>query len=191
MLREINSQVLVNLKITAHQFIIMMLVLNEYWGHLEEYLKASNSYENLSEDLKYLADKSFLTYDSSNPHNYKSIVVQPPFMKAIGKDDRFDELYLQYPTRITRPDGSVDYLRKDRRHCEQIYSIITKGSQDVHDHIMSCLRAELDYRHANGTINYMKRLGNWLSKREWENFEDIVANNIQIKEDNNYGTALE
>lgn len=191
MLREVNSHVLVDLKITAHQFMILFMILDGMYAHLDEYLKSNDSYKIFNEDLKKLSELSLLTYDSSNVYNYKAIVVTPSFMKRVAKYDFFDELYTAYPTKISRPDGSVDYLRKDRHYCEQVYSIITKSNPDIHDHIMRCLRAELKQREASGTINYMKRLSNWITKREWENYADIVDNNTELKEDNTYGTALE
>lgn len=191
MLREINSHVLINLKITAHQFIIMMILLDGSYGHLDEYLKSTNSYETFNEDLSNLAARSFVSYDPSTILDLKSIVVMPSFMQVVAKYNNFDELYATYPSKISRPDGSIDYLRKDRKHCEQVYSIISKGNRDVHEHIMNCLRAELAARRNNNSMQYMKRLGSWLTKREWENFADIVDNNINIKEVNTYGTALE
>ena len=168
-----------------------MMLLDGSYMHLKEYLINSNSYDKFNEDLKNLSTRSFVAYDPSNVNDYKSIEVLPPFMQVVAKHNKFDELYATYPSKISRPDGSIDYLRKDRRQCENVYSIITKGNQDVHDHVMACLRTELAYRKNNNSMQWMKRLGTWITKREWENFADIVDNSITLKEDNTYGTALE
>ena len=191
MLREINTHILIDLKITAHQHIIAMLLLNDAYDHLDEYLKSTNSYNTFEEDLSNLAARTLVSYNPANIHNYKSIVVLPSFMRTVAKYDNFEELYSTYPMKISRPDGSVDYLRKDRRMCKQLYSIVTKGNRDTHEHIMSCLRAELTHRQRSNSMSYMKRLSTWLPKREWENYADIIDDNIQQNPTEQYGTTIE
>lgn len=167
-----------------------MLLLNEAYDHLDEYLESTNSKEHFKEDLNNLAARSFVSYTPSNITDYKSIVVSPLFMRVVAKYDDFEQLYAMYPVSVTRPDGSVDYLRKDRMLCSKIYSIVVKGNKDSHDHIMRCLNSELNYRKSSGTMKYMKRLSKWLSQREWENFEDVIDDAPrQITE--SYGTTLE
>ena len=62
MLREINTHVLIDLKITAHQYVIAMLLLNEAHDHLDDYLNATGSYRAFEEDLSNLATRSLVTY---------------------------------------------------------------------------------------------------------------------------------
>jgi hypothetical protein len=191
MLRQLNTDILINLKITAHQYIILILLVNKLYDHLEKYLKESDSYDSLPDDLKRLTQKSLVVYQTEKPYIYKSIAVQPEFLRMLYKDDLFEELYEQFPTSVTRPNGIVDYLRKDKRMCKDIYSIITKDDFVVHNHIMSCLKYELEFRKKNNEMQWMKRLSKWLSGREWENFEDVIADGSSAKHENTYGTTLE
>jgi len=191
MLREVNTHILIDLRITAHQHIIAMLLLYEAYDHLEEYLKSTNSYDSFEEDLSNLAARTLVAYNPSNIYNYKSISVLPSFMQKVAKYDNFEELYSTFPMKVSRPDGIVDYLRKDRRLCKQIYSIITKGNRDTHEHIMKCLRTELNHRLSSNSMGYMKRLSKWLPQREWENYEDVIDDNGLLKPTETYGTNLE
>jgi len=190
MLRELNTQVLIDLGISAHQYIIAMLLLNEHFDHLNEYLNSTNTYKSFDEDLKNLSARTLVRYNPSDIYNYRTITVLPTFMREVAKYDGFEELYNTYPKSVVRPDGKSDYLRRDKRFCKQIYSIVVKDNRDVHEHIMSCLHKELNYRKKNGrAMSYMKRLNKWLSDREWENFEDELHDNSNSGEV--YGTTIE
>ena len=116
------------------------------------------------------------------------------FKDLINKDDLFDELYNEYPVKVIRPDGNLDYLRADRKASRGIYALLTKGDKQVHDHIIKCLRFELKRRYANNSLNYMKRLNKWLSSREWESYEDEVDDLSSAATRNEgemrYGTGL-
>ena len=191
MLRDVNTEVLINLNINAHQFIIMILLVDKQYDHLDKYLVASNSYDTFPDDLRRLSKKSLVAYHNDKPYNYKSIVVQPEFLCTLYKDDIFEELYNQFPKKATRPDGMVAYLRRDRRLCKDLYYIITKDDRIKHDHILTCLEYELEYRKRNNGMQWMKTLQKWLSGREWENFEDLVADGSLTKQTDSYGTQLE
>ena len=191
MLRDVNTEVLINLNINAHQFIIMILLVDKQYDHLDKYLVASNSYDTFLDDLRRLSKKSLVAYPTNKPYIYKSIVVQPEFLRMLYKDDIFEELYYQFPKKATRPDGMVAYLRRDRRLCKDLYYIITKDDRTKHDHILTCLECELKYRKKNNSMQWMKTLQKWLSGREWENFEDLVADGSLTKQTDSYGTQLE
>lgn len=177
MLRELNTNILIDLRITAHQYIIAMLLLDKQYDHLEKYLNDTNSYNSFEQDLKNLAARTFVRYNPSNIYSFNSIVVLPPFMKEMGKYDGFEELYNTYPNTVRRPDGKIDYLRRDKPFCKQVYHLIVKDNKHTHDHIIDMLRKELEYKRKqpNG-FAYMKRLSKWLSEREWENYETLLVN---------------
>jgi hypothetical protein len=192
MLRDVNTEVLINLNITAHQFIIAILLMSKQYDHLKKYLEASKSYDTFPDDLKQLSNKSLVTYTESNEYNFKSIVVQPEFIRTLWKDNMFEEIYSIFPIKTTRPDGNVQYLRRDKRLCKDLYSILTKDDRVKHEHIINHLKFEIDYREKTNSMKWMKTLQNWLSGREWENFEDLVADGSSISKIpiNTYGTKL-
>jgi hypothetical protein len=192
MLREVNTHVLIDLKLNAHQYIILILLMNGFHDHLEEYLEETNSKESFPDDLTYMSQLHLVSFHKEKPYDVKSIVVQSEFISSMSKDDGFIELFETYPNKVMRPNGVIDYLRKDKRMCKDIYSIITKDDRSVHEHIMKCLRYELKYRERNNALQWMKRLSKWLSGREWENFEDQVDDrSLQQTPGNDYGTKLE
>ena len=126
------------------------------------------------------------------PKNYQTTL---KFKELVsGRDDFFDELYKEYPVKVMRPDGVVDYLRADRETSRHIYALLTKGDKQVHDHILKCLRFEIKKRYANNSFNYMKRINKWLSSREWESYEDEVDDLSSAATRNEgemrYGTGL-
>ena len=190
MLRDVNTEVLINLNINAHQFIIAILLMNKYYDHLDKYLIESNSRDTFPNDLRRLTKKSLVAYNKEKPYDYKSIVVQPEFLRTLHKDDIFEELHDAFPIKVQRPDGITAFLRRDKRLCKDLYYIITKDDRVKHEHIMTCLNTELEYRKNNGSMQWMKTLSKWLSGKEWENFEDLVANGTSQKQ-SSYGTHLE
>ena len=191
MLRDVNTEVLINLNINAHQFIIAIMLMNKYYDHLDKYLKESNSLDSFPDDLKRLSSKSLVAYHKNKPYDFKSIVVQPEFLRTLHKDDIFEELHDAFPVKVQRPDGVYAFLRRDRRLCKDLYYIITKDDRMKHEHIMLCLKTELDHRNRTNSMQYMKTMSNWLSGKEWENFEDLVANGTSQKQSSSYGTQLE
>ena len=191
MLSYVNTEVLINLNINAHQFMIAIMLVNKAYDHLDKYLNETNSVDTFPNDLSNLAKKSLVAYNKENPHNLKSIVVQPEFLSTLHKDDIFEEMFSIFPTKVQRPDGAIAFLRRDKRLCKDLYYIITKDNRPKHEHIMTCLRAELEHRKKTNSMQYMKTLQKWLSGKEWENYEDLVADGSYInKRANDYGAQL-
>ena len=191
MLRQINVNVLIDLNITAHQYILAIYLMHKQYGHMEKYLKESKSYDAFPDDLTRLAQESLVSYISGKEYDFKSIMVQSKFLSTLSKDDIFIEVFELYPLKATRPDGVVHYLRRNKRTCKDMYSIITKSDLTVHKHIMSCLEFELKYRKKNGLMQWMKTMENWLLGREWENYEDVMDDDTSQKSENTYGHLLE
>ena len=126
------------------------------------------------------------------PRDYQ--ITQKFKLLISSKEDFFDELYKEYPVKVIRTNGDVDYLRADRNTARRIYALLTKGDKQVHVHIIKCLRFEVKKRYANNSLNYMKRLNKWLSSREWESYEDEVGDSSSVATRNEgelrYGTGL-
>jgi hypothetical protein len=97
----------------------------------------------------------------------------------------FDQLILNYPKAVTGPDGMNRFLLSNKEKCKKAYNKICKQSANIHEHIMECLKLELDERIATGKLGYMKTLWKWLTQREWECYEDITTDNST-----QYGTTI-
>ena len=178
MLINVNTDTLLKSKLTAHQFAIAWFISQEKYQELETYLKETFSIDRVHEDLNWLWKQGFLMELSFGPAMIpKDYMTTPKFTELVsanGGGDLFDEFYREYPIKVVRPNGDVDYLRADRESSRRIYAHLTKGDKQIHVHIIKCLRHEVKKRYANGSLNYMKRLNKWLSTREWESYEDEV-----------------
>lgn len=192
MLRTINTDVLIMNNISAHHYVILNLLYQKKYDVLDEYLTSSNTYEDFPQEVKYLKSKLLVTFNPDNsPYNYKSILVSSDSIRMLGNYNNFEEIYNIYPVKVRRPDGKENFLRRDRKTCEQLYNVIVKGSRDTHDHIVKCLLFELKDKEANGSLKFMKTLTNWLSDKEWRNYEDVVDDESYKKEKRLYGDTIE
>jgi hypothetical protein len=168
------------------------MLLQKQYGLLDEYLKKTNTYETFPNDIDYLKSKSLVFYSVYSPiFEYSHLSVSPDLLSILGNHSNFEELFYTYPLKVRRPDGKEDFLRRDRKTTEQIYSIIVKDNRDVHDHIMKCLKFEMEHKAATGSLGYMKTLLNWLSDKEWKNYEDVVDDDIYRIKQTLYGSTIE
>lgn len=192
MLKTIDTEVLIKEKLNAHEYIVLCLLFEQKYFILDDYLKSTNTYERFSEIVNNLASKSLIHFNPENsPYVYKTIVVSIDSVRKLGNYTNFEALHSLYPVKVRRPDGKETFLRKDKRTAEQIYNMIVKGNQDIHNHIMKCLKLEIKDRTAKNNLAYMKTLTNWLSDKEWKEYEDI-ADDLSYKTNKYlYGTDIE
>jgi len=110
-----------------------------------------------------------------------------------GKD-QFSEFLEKFPVSVIRKDGTKDYLRTDKKKAERLYKRITRGRKDIHEHILTCLTFEIKERQRNNNMMWMKKISNWLSSNEWENWnERMKEKEIDdiFGEEEDYGTGVE
>jgi hypothetical protein len=194
MLVDINTDFLINNKITADQFLIMSLILADKQSIIKDYyLTNETDVKDIAKDIQKLHDKGFIegyvagTYDFTNlkPTN---------FIKGLFiNDDLFKEFLFTFPLKVTRTDGTVDYLRTDQTKARMLHAAYTRGKKSIHDHILKCLKHEIKYRESTGNMKYMKRITSWLTNKEWESIEDQIDDlgNLEYKDnDLGYGTDL-
>lgn len=192
MIRQVNTDVLIKHKINAHQFLIVTLLFQQKYDLLDEYLKTSNTYDSLKEDLIHLKESSLIHYNPDlSPYNYKTIMVSIDGINLLGNYNGFEEILNTYPLKVNRPDGKVAFLRQDRKNTEQIYTLIVKGDRSIHDHLVKCLKYEIDERTKTGSLKFMKTLYNWLADKEWKNYEDVVDYASSKINETKYGETIE
>lgn len=193
MITPLNTDVLIEHKIDGHLYLILVLLFQSKYDLLDDYLKATNTYETFKETLILLKYRDLLYFDEDyfNLFNYSTIKVNEKLVKTLGNISDFEELYNTFPVKVRRPDGKESFLKRDRKTSEQLYSIIIKSNQYDHAHIMKCLKYELEEKELSNSLGYMKTLSNWLSDREWRNYEDCVENNKHNEKLMLYGTTIE
>lgn len=194
MLIEIDTDTLVKNGITAHQFLIAQLLHERRFEFLTEYLESTYSFEKFEHDVSVLVGAEFLIVPGL-PYDFEKLVVRPEFISLISKGDFFEELVALYPAKVYRVDNTYDLLRTDLGRCRQIYARITLGSKVKHDHVMKCLKYELEYRSNTDGLKYMRRLPKWLSSEGWKSYEERMEDNSfsvrSLEGDEEYGQEIE
>lgn len=194
MIVDINTDFLINNKITANQYLLLQLILVDKQSILRDYYLVNNiPVDQVSDDIKQLHDKGFLEGYAVGPYDFKNIKPTTYLKSLFNADDLFKDFLSTFPLKVTRTDGTVDYLRTDQSKARMLYLASTRGKKSIHDHILKCLQHEIKYRESNGSMKFMKRMTTWLSSQEWESFEDQIDDlgNITFKETElGYGTEL-
>ena len=139
-------------------------------------------------DIQGLIDKNLITVENTE----NSTIYKPTEkLNSLLKPEKawFDEFYELFPIYVVRPDGTKGFLRTNVNKCRQQYNRVTGKSIAMHQHIMDCLKHEVDTKLMQGKLGYMKTMWKWLVNREWEIYEEQIKSesqpNIQA-----YGTEL-
>jgi hypothetical protein len=187
MLVEIDTNVLIENKITANQFLLAYLL---HAGDI-------NTLQNLmvlGYDIDELVENGFIhngnELDSKDSIDFTKLVLKTKFENLIVTGDFFDELVQGFPVKVRRKDGTEDYLRSDLARCRKLYNKITKHKKLIHTHILSCLVFEVNYRVRNNNLAYMKKLPKWLASEEWKVYEQFMLEDTNKEEEVSYGTEL-
>lgn len=197
MILEIETQFLLDNKITAHQYTIAKLISENKVPLLKRYITYSTTLNDLPKDLSQLKTAGFLssTFNSGNYINLETIEISPKFTKASTfTSDPFDEFYALYPIKTLRPDGTYDYLRVDQARCRKLYHNIVRVKPSVHKHIVECLKSEVEDRTNRGQLTYMKRMPAWLTSESWKAYEDHIEDDMSPtlgEKRKAYGTTIE
>ena len=139
-------------------------------------------------DIQGLIDKNLITVEiTENSTIYKPTEKLNSLLKP--EKSWFDEFYELFPIYVVRPDGTKGFLRTNVNKCRQQYNRVTGKSIAMHQHIMDCLKHEIDTKLMQGKLGYMKTMWKWLTTCEWE------VNEAQMQEDNSktedtYGTTI-
>ncbi|WP_173431835.1 hypothetical protein [Sharpea azabuensis] len=106
------------------------------------------------------------------------------------KKDYFDLFFDTYPVYTIRPDGTKDYLRTNINKCRRLYNTYVGNSSDMAAHLLNCLVHEIDKKHRENKMSYMKTMWRWLQDHQWEAIEEEMRDQAQINRSNSYGTEL-
>ena len=175
MLLTLNTDSLNQLELPIDHYVILLVFSEKKQSLLDRYItddiKSNLFNKGLIEDV----EKSELTEKAKN---------------IIFGDNLFNEFITEFPQKVTRTDGTVDFLRTDLANAENLYLSYVGRSRDKHNHILKCLKAEIKQREGNGSMPYMMRVFKWLANKGWTSYEDIVDEVLTSKKDLGYGTTL-
>ena len=196
MIIEIDTKFLLDNQITAHQYIIVKMLSENQITRLKEYLNCSNSLDRLPKDLEQLVEANFVDTSQLGEYmNLTKVKVTKDFINASTfTSDPFDELYAAYPIKVLRPDGAFDYLRVDQERCRKLYHNIVRMDLMIHEHILRCLKFEVEDKTLKGQLTFMKRMPTWLTSEAWKVYDDHDSNELVTTQGEKlkaYGTNIE
>jgi len=182
---SMNIEYLLKNKITANEFLILQMLLENQETRLAAYKKVVGNSHYFA-CLISLINMNFLEVTGNG------LEITTECMRTFKGKGFFEEFYIAYPVSVVRPDGKRESLRTDRTRCATKYNRLAKR-KDVHEHIMKCLNFEVEERTQSGSLMYMKKMPNWLSSEAWKEYEekmkiDSIIDNLKTKLDD--GTKL-
>ena len=133
-------------------------------------------------EIKELIDHSLLTEDKELVKEYKE--------KLEPCSDFFQQFYNTYPDVVTRSDGTRGFLKANVNKCRKEYNKIVGKSLAMHEHIMDCLKFEMDKKLTTGRTAYFKNLWNWLVQHEWEAIENEMEYERKESNEISYGNSV-
>ena len=184
MILELDISLLKTLNLSINQLAFISLVLSENQKDhqdIQELLSRVNE-----EEIQDLIQRNIIITQTMN--NGISYQLSDDIINTLQKrnDSMFDEFYETFPVYVIRPDGTKGFLRANVNKCRKEYNRIVGKSRAIHEHIMDCLRYELDDKMRTGKLGYMKTMWKWLTQHEWECYEE----QLKIQEEDSYGTNI-
>lgn len=187
MILEIDTSILDRIpNLSINQLVFLTLVLSDI-KNINQDIQKLLSLVN-EEEIQELESRNLIT--TSNVDN-TNVISKTSYLDELLKEDKsmFDEFYDQFPVYVIRPDGTKGFLRANVNKCRKEYNRIVGKSKAMHEHIMNCLRFEIDNKMLTGKIGYMKTMWKWLTQHEWETCEEQMKVDQPIIS-NDYGTNI-
>lgn len=140
------------------------------------------------EEISYLVQQNLITSIERGGFTvYESTERLKTFIS--DKGDYFDVFYNQYPVYVLRPDGSKSYLRANVNKCRHLFNTTCGKSSAMAEHLINCLKFEIDKKTKEGKLSYMKTMWRWLVDHQWEESEEEMNDTVDLNTPA-YGTEL-
>jgi len=190
MIVTIDTEKMYKLGITPDEYAFLQLIQARAFASAKKLVEHTPTLTYST--LEKLVDKRLIHHSySDGTLDVSKIVVRNSFTGEVKKDDLFEELLLEYPGKVIRPDGTSDYLKTDLNKSRKLYIQLVKKDEVLHKQIMECLRLEVRERTRTNKLGYMKRLYKWLSTEEWkvwqQRLEEVSTDTFEL----GYGLKLE
>jgi hypothetical protein len=92
----------------------------------------------------------------------------------------FDEFIQLFPTRVKDAAGIVRILSPEGpntlagQKLRRKWHAITKTNTELQNHIIECLKEEVELRKKEGNLYWMRNAETWLNKCTWEDYEYLL-----------------
>lgn len=190
MILEIDTSILDRIpNISINQLVFLTLVLSDIKVINQDIQKLLSLVNE--EEIQELANQGLICINVDNTNN--QVISKTSKLDELLKEDKtmFDEFYDQFPVYVMRPDGTKGFLRANVNKCRKEYNRIVGKSKAMHQHLINCLKFEIDNKMMTGKMGYMKTMWKWLTQHEWETYDEQMKLDKPSTIDNyNYGTEL-
>ena len=188
MILEIDTSILDRISdLSMNQLVFLTLVLSDNQTINQDIQKLLSLVNE--EEIQELETQGLISiqYDRDT-----QVISKTEKLEELLKEDKamFDMFYDQFPVYVMRPDGTKGFLRANVNKCRKEYNRIVGKSKAMHEHIMDCLKYEIDERMRTGKIGYMKTMWKWLTQHEWETIEEQMKVETPNQNYYNYGTDI-
>ena len=186
MIIETNTKILDIPGINLNQLIFLSVVLNKNQKNNQDVRKIVSLISD--DEIQQLIDKDLIT--SIERGNSITYTETDKLTKVITLEkDYFDLFYDMYPIYVLRPDGIKNYLRANVNKCRHLFKTISGNSEAMSEHLIDCLKFELEKKTREGKLSYMKTMWRWLVDHQWEATEEEMHDTAINKVDS-YGTDI-
>ena len=182
------------LKLNPNEILLMELLKKKEYKQIEAFLKPNYYAAEASDIYTKLRTLGYITSDSylENSYNYSFTKVSNKYKSLTKTDDIFDEFVEEYPKSVVRTDGTTDYLRTDLKSAKLFYIKATRGLRAAHEHMLACLKLEVEDRTREGSMKFMPRITKWLNSQGWTTYQDrLMDANANTVLTTRYGTEIE
>lgn len=188
MVLELDTSLLDRIKpLTINQLVFLNLVLDGNQKNINDVLLLISLVSEA--EIQDLIDRDFIIKETE----LGSVTYSPSngLLELVKrKVTMFDEFYEAYPQVVIRPDGTKSFLRANKNNCRRRYNSIVGKSTAAHQHLMECLKFQLNDYSMTGRMGYMKTMWKWLTQCEWEALDEQMKESVETSKTDMYGTTL-
>tara|TARA_R100001510_G_scaffold34823_1_gene31320 strand:- start:6636 stop:7187 length:552 start_codon:yes stop_codon:yes gene_type:complete len=166
MIVEVNTEVLKELGISSDDFLYLYLLHAKHYDLLSNLSLRPNPEDLQTKGLIKLGEE---LQDHTVRQDFLDMF-QVPF------DQMWSELLSHFPIKVHN-QGHLRILRaasadaKNNAKAKKAYERVIGEDKKKHDHIVQCLKNELELRKSTNTLGYMQMLQTWVNRHTWEQYE--------------------
>jgi hypothetical protein len=92
-------------------------------------------------------------------------------------DNMFYQFYDTFPVQ----DETGRIMRHSRESAKRFYHQIVNNDINLHQHILTCLRFDIERRTRRGDVRYMLGMEKYIKSRAWEEIEQVIKEEQKLK----------
>ena len=188
MILELEIDFIKKLNISLNQLILLSLINS---GSKSNVKNASDVLNLIpSKEIEDLVNRNIVIINKDNDNVIYKISKEVEEMLEKQQASYFDEFYNTFPVYVLRPDGTKGYLKANVNKCRRMFNSNVGKSSAMAQHLIDCLKFELDKKSRTGKLMYMKTMWRWLVDHQWEESEEEMQDQVNETKQQSYGTEL-